>query len=125
MTESPEPPDLSWDAVVRAIGARLWKLAPEEHQRSGHNDICFPVCHQNLMDAVVDGIWEVVAANVDHLYDDDETKAMCGYDLTNVPEGREFPEMCPRCVHLAAPAPRSGASERLRRLGLLNEERTQ
>jgi hypothetical protein len=33
-----------------------------------------------------------------HIYCCDEKVAMCGADLTGVPEGREFPTMCRTCV---------------------------
>lgn len=34
---------------------------------------------------------------VDHYYCCDEDVAMCGFDLTGVPEGDEFPRTCRRC----------------------------
>jgi hypothetical protein len=39
---------------------------------------------------------------VDHLYCCDEHVAMCGEDLSEVPEGHEFPTMCPACLEANA-----------------------
>jgi hypothetical protein len=49
-------------------------------------------------------------AGVDHIYCCDEDVAMCGADLSDVPEGNEFPTMCPTCVdaqvrRVACPVP--------------------
>jgi hypothetical protein len=49
-------------------------------------------------------------ADVDHIYCCDEDIAMCGADLSDVPEGEEFPTMCPTCVaaqagRVACPVP--------------------
>ena len=44
-----------------------------------------------------------IAANVgdvDHLYCCDPDVAMCGLDLTGVPEGREFTHVCPLCAEV-------------------------
>jgi hypothetical protein len=60
-TATPEqkPVELTWEDVWAAIGREVWKLAPQEYQNSRHRDIAFPVCWQNIMEAVHSGIVEV------------------------------------------------------------------
>lgn len=50
----------TWEDVWAAIGREVWKLAPQDHQDSGHRDLTFLTCWQNIMWAVQNGI-EAVA----------------------------------------------------------------
>lgn len=47
---------LDWDDVVRAIGRRLWELAPEDFREAAHMDLVFGVTMQDLLAAVEDGL---------------------------------------------------------------------
>lgn len=49
-------PGPTWEEVWGAIGVEIWKLAPQDYQDSGHRDLTFLTCWQNIMDAVRDGI---------------------------------------------------------------------
>lgn len=55
------PPELTWEEVWAAIGREVWKLAPQDHQDSGHRDLTFLTCWQSIMEAVHNGIVAVAA----------------------------------------------------------------
>ncbi|MER7331796.1 MULTISPECIES: hypothetical protein [unclassified Micromonospora] len=60
-TSQPAEQEITWDDVWAAIGREVWKIAPQDHQDSGHRDICFTTCWQNIMYAVEQGILAVAA----------------------------------------------------------------
>jgi hypothetical protein len=51
---------VAFEDVQRAVGARLWKLAPDEFQRAAHMDLMFRVNMQDLLAAVEDGLDDAV-----------------------------------------------------------------
>ncbi len=53
--------ELTWEDVWAAIGREVWKLAPQDHQDSGHKDITFLTNWQDIMHAVDQGIRAVAA----------------------------------------------------------------
>lgn len=46
----------TWEDVWAAIGVEVWKLTPQDYQDSGHRDLTFLTCWQNVMEAVARGI---------------------------------------------------------------------
>ncbi|QKW15474.1 hypothetical protein [Verrucosispora sp. NA02020] len=67
---APAAEELTWEDVCAAIGREVWKLAPQDHQDSGHRDIKFLTNWQDIMQAVQNGI-EAAAA----LPDEDEQQS--------------------------------------------------
>lgn len=49
-------PGPTWGEIWAAVGAEVWKLAPQDYQDSGHRDLTFLVCWQNVMEAVENGL---------------------------------------------------------------------